>query len=606
MNVIHDSRRIEYRSPFGAVAQGTAVTLCADIFCAPGERMEALQLILQAEPADGSPWSAVLSPERIEGHRAVFLLDPETLLNAPGLYFYSFRQRSDDQQETAEDRNQITVYPAGLTVPRWFLDSVIYQIFPDRFFVGGAWIRKPGTFYYGSWFDLPMYIKDARGEIIRHDFFGGNLWGIAEKMDYIRRLGADVIYLNPIFTAASNHRYDTCDYYAVDPVLGGEEAFDAMIAAGREHGIRFILDGVFSHTGNDSIYFDRFRRYGAGRPASEQGAYGNPASKYRAWYRFGQEDDDYECWWGVKALPNVNEMEPGYLDYILRGPDSVIRHWGRKGISGWRLDVADELPDAFIALLRQTAEESMEEPVVIGEVWEDASNKISYGHRRTYYTAPELHSNTNYVFRSTLLAYFSGEITGRGAMERFLELHEHCPVHNFYALVNMTGSHDVERLMTCMRRAAAKDCRSAEAMVKCYAMIQFSFPGVPLIYYGDETGLEGGIDPDNRRTYPWGRENEELVAWFAMLAELRRTYSVLRRGYWSFSGAEADILSFDRYYADGRDVFGEAAPTCAQTAFRVLINRCGGEIAESDYSDLPGYEVAARIEGYGLMIKYLK
>ncbi|MBP1587226.1 MAG: glycoside hydrolase family 13 protein [Clostridia bacterium] len=460
--------------------------------------------------------------------------------------------------ETAEGGDvppyQITVYRKDLKVPDWFKNSIIYQIFPDRFAKGidAMTVNKPDSFMYGTWDDLPMYIKDADNNILRWDFYGGNLSGISGKLPYIEALGADVIYLNPIFESVSNHRYDTSDYMHVDGLLGGDAAFSLLKFVCERSNIKLILDGVFSHTGSDSVYFDKKHKYGGG-------AYGNRDSKYRSWYRFSEESDDvYDCWWGVKVMPNVNETDPGYMEFIASGEDSVVRKNLREGASGFRLDVADELPDEFIRALRAAADETALEvkyaPVVIGEVWEDATNKWSYGKLRSYFTEPELHSVTNYPFRKTLLSYFKGEISADRAAAGFLSMKENYPAENFYALANMTGSHDVTRLMTEMMGASEGRRAAAARLVYAYAAVMFTFPGVPLVYYGDETLLEGGEDPDNRRTYPWGREDLKSITLFAELAAIRRKYNCLVEGDITFvpgafnSGASrsGDVFAFLR------------------------------------------------------------
>lgn len=553
--MLHDSHQLFYRDPFGAVPVGTRV-----------------RLVLSASFQLSGCWVAWYG-DSTEGPRSgtvpmqVQWVDGQALytayldvLTVPGVYFYHFVYEQDGCRfyygnnaagrggvGTCSAENpvpyQITVYQADLTVPKWFQNTTIYQIFPDRFYraPGSPFVPRTNAFYYGSWEDTPLYLKDTKGDILRWEFYGGNLQGVQEKLDYIRSLGAGTVYLNPIFEASSNHRYDTANYRKVDSILGGEEAFDALLAEAKEKEVHIILDGVFNHTGQDSVYFDSFGRYGG------QGAYQNPDSPYRSWFRFGATDDDYECWWGIKDLPDVNELDPSFLDYILTGEDSVLRHWFRKGISGWRLDVADELPDQFLQILRQVSEESCVDPVILGEVWEDGTNKVSYGQRRMYYTAPELHTNTNYPFRNLLLDFLGKVQTPRQVEEAFLSLQENYPRHNFYALVNMTGTHDVERLMTALLRIAGEDRERAQTLLRCYAAILFTFPGVPLIYYGDETGLEGGCDPDNRRPYPWGKENREMIDWFVALGALRQNNRVLREGEWRvLSTEQSAVMGYQR------------------------------------------------------------
>lgn len=208
--------------------------------------------------------------------------------------------------------------------------------------------------------------------MLNNDFFGGNFQGITEKLPHIASLGATVLYLNPISKAFSSHRYDTGDYKTPDPMLGTEEDFATLCQEARKLGIHVILDGVFSHTGSNSLYFDRYRAFGG------HGAYADPQSPYRSWYQFYHYPDSYHCWWNFDTLPCVNKMDPTYLDYVIDGPDSVVAHWLRLGADGFRLDVVDELPDAFVLRLKRRIREIKPDALLIGEVWEDASNKIAY------------------------------------------------------------------------------------------------------------------------------------------------------------------------------------------------------------------------------------
>ena len=459
---------------------------------------------------------------------------------------------------------QLTVFEDTEPVPEWFYQSILYQIFPDRFCCSGEVLNpKPNSFLYGVWNDLPMYIKDEKQRIARWDFYGGNLYGVMEKLSYIKSLGVNVIYLNPIFFSRSNHRYDTADYSRVDPMLGGDDALSALIEAAKAQGIRLVLDGVFNHTGQHSLYFDRNDVYG-------NGAYHHPDSPYRNWYTFF-EDGRYLCWWGVDDLPMVNELDPSYLDYMVTGENSIVKKWMKTGISGWRLDVADELPDTFLEVLRKECRSIDSESVMIGEVWEDASNKESYGEQKQYFTKCELDSTTNYPFRTNLLDFFQNRISAYILCDRFNEQMENYPKRNFYAAVNLLGSHDVERIMTVAGMIAGNKA-DGKALMRQMVAMQFLFAGVPLVYYGDEAGLEGGKDPDNRRTYPWGREDQELIGWYRKLAQIRNTHPVLQTGYIRFWAMNDDVFCFTRYFKAGSDVLGR--PTASQTA-TVLANRSG-------------------------------
>lgn len=603
-DLFHDTRNEKYRTPFGAVSAGSSVTLslrAIEQYEFTGELTASIHF--EADTAFGNLIFDVpmrKQSQLCEGHIESVFSAAVDCFDAPGVYFYYFtvyRRSSlhfDADTEILYYGNnrggtgglgevfsnepvgfQITVYERDLSVPDWLADAVFYQIFPDRFASSGRIDpsdcgRVNGTIRrYKSWDAIPHYEKDENGDIKIWDFLGGDLYGITDKLDYISGLGANTIYLNPIFEAASNHRYDTADYKNVDPILGGNEAFDALTEEAKKKDIKIILDGVFSHTGCDSIYFDRYGNYGG------VGAYRNPESRYRSWYRFkGNNDDAYECWWGCKDLPNVNEMDPDYMSYMVEGDDSVLNHWFRKGVSGFRLDVADELPDAFIRAVRYCADRQTdgEKRVLIGEVWEDASNKISYGVRRQYFTAAELHSVTNYVFHDRLVEFLTGKISSQVLWARLLSLYENYPRHNFYAALNMTGSHDVERLFTMFLKSTGQDREKARRLQLAYAAVLFTFPGVPMIYYGDETCLEGEKDPDNRRPYPWGREDREMIEAFSALAHLRRALPVLRRGVFRIAtpfcaagDIVEDVFAFERHFINGLDAFGKPAPQNPET-----------------------------------------
>ena len=569
-----DSQNRIYRNPFGAVTAGTFVKLRIDAY---DDCPSDASLIRTAEikwsfydtlgnVSENSTPLSVVFKDNVDteyGPRLKYIFEGELKSDAPGVVFFRFAFKSIEGdtcygnnadlfggigENGSEEYYQITVTERNLKVPEWWKKGIIYQIFPDRFCRGiDATVEdKPNAFYYGTWDDLPFYVrKEGSTEIARWDFHRGNLSGVNGKIPYIEAIGANIIYLNPIFKARSNHRYDTCDYMHVDGLLGGDSAFELLSYICGKEGIKLMLDGVFSHTGADSIYFDREETRGTG-------AYNNPKSRYRSWYNFSPEtDDEYECWWGVKDLPNVNELDPDYLDYIVRNDDSVIRHWIKKGASGWRLDVADELPDKFIAELRKAADEAGSEcgreTVILGEVWEDASNKVSYEKLRSYFTSRELHTVTNYPFRKNLLAFFDGEIDASYFARRILSLKENYPKHNFYSLVNMTGTHDVPRLMTEMMKITCGNRYDARSLVKAYAAVMFTFPGVPLVYYGDETCLEGDVDPDNRRTFPWGHEDVNMITHFANLAILRKNNPALISGEIRFLNAGPDTLCYSRF-----------------------------------------------------------
>ena len=548
MSIYHDSHDIEYRRPFGAAPCGSEVRL---FIHADGIRKCDLLLWDGSSQEKRIPMKAVNN-----GFKVTIKMPKEPKLlwycfNLDALY-YGNTERLGGGLGRVYDRvppcYQITVYKESKT-PDWYKNGIVYQIFPDRFNRGSDWIARQMNaastrgknsvkrLLHEQWDDTPFYPKDEQGNITYWPFFGGTLEGIREKLDYLRALGVTVIYLNPIFKAASNHKYDTCDYMTIDEGFGDEASFKTLCESAKKRGIRIILDGVFSHTGADSIYFDKYSNYGGGACEGE-------SSKYYSWYRFQHFPDKYECWWGVLDLPNVEENNPAFRKYICNGENSVIRKWLRAGASGWRLDVADELPDNFIKDIRKAMDETKEDSVLLGEVWEDASNKVSYGDRRQYLLGDELHSTMNYPFRRAVIDYVLGKISSYELGSVFMSLKENYPPENFYGALNLIGSHDRKRTLTLMGEPPRElnDREKAEyrlppdayklavARMKLISLIQYTSPGVPCLYYGDEAGLEGYEDPFNRGTYPWGNENMELIHHYEELGRLRTGHPALISG----------------------------------------------------------------------------
>lgn len=438
-----------------------------------------------------------------------------------GLYFYHFEIRTLIEEQivyeyygTSEDGGsgtfypletttwdfQITCYEKKETAPRWYQESVFYQIFPDRFFNGNPDERvnqpKKNSFLYGTKEDLPLYIKDKDGEILRWDFFGGNLKGIQAKIPYLKELGVDALYLNPIFEATSNHRYDTGDFMKIDSVLGTESDFQELIEDLHRHDMRLILDGVFSHVGQKSRYFNIDGSYG-----ETKGAYQNIHSPYYSWFKFTHYPDKYESWWGIKDLPTIDKTNENYQNFIYGQKESVISKWTDLGVDGWRLDVADELPDAFIQGIRQTLDLSQDK-ILIGEVWEDASNKISYKIRRNYILGDHLHGVMNYPLRNVVIGLLNNELSPAKGAKSLMKLYENYPKEVFMNSLNNIGTHDTVRILSSLNQQIKK-------LNLAFGLLM-TFLGIPCIYYGDEVGLLGGTDPDNRRFYPWEKPDQEI------------------------------------------------------------------------------------------------
>ncbi len=434
---------------------------------------------------------------------------------------------------------QITCYKKDFTTPNWAKGGVMYQIFPDRFNYSGK--RKENIpsdrTIRENWGELPEWRPNEYGEITNSDFFMGDLEGITQKLDYLERLGVTCIYLNPIFSAYSNHRYDTGDYSKVDVIVGEEKDFEKLCSEAKKRNMTVINDGVYSHTGSDSIYFNRKGRY------DSVGAYNSKESPYYSWYRFSEWPNQYNSWWGFYTLPEVNETDPEFNEYI-NGEEGIIRKWIKAGSSGWRLDVADELPDPFLINLRKAVKAEDENAIVIGEVWEDASLKESYGSRRAFLLGDQLDSVMNYPFRGAILDYLRGA-DGKDMMERIMCVVENYPKPVLDVLMNLLSTHDTERALTVLAgeplhgrdrqwqantKLTDQQRQRGIQLMKIASGMLYTLPGFPCVYYGDEVGMEGYKDPFNRGCFPWGRENNELLNWFTRLGEMRKTCSALTDG----------------------------------------------------------------------------
>ena len=548
MSTYFDSRDPACKSPFGAVSCGTEVSFA--VFCSPEEEIIGGELRIFEEFAGKNR----TVPLHTDGgaFRCVY-----TAPNEPELAWYGFSltRRSGGIVDLG-GRWQLTVYDGRGHTPEWFGSGVSYQIFPDRFcrsripdpagMVGERTVHE-------NWQDTPDFLPDEQGEIRNRDFFGGDLPGITGKLDYLKGLGVTTVYLNPIFEAASNHRYNTADYLAIDPMLGKEEDFQTLCREAHKREMRILLDGVFNHTGSVSRYFNADGSY------PDVGAAQSAQSPYYNWYHFSRWPAEYDAWWGIKTLPAVEENHPDYREFIFGGRDSVVRHWLRCGADGWRLDVADELPDDFIAQLRCAMEEEKSDALLIGEVWEDGSNKIAYDRRRRYLLGSETHGLMNYPFRTAALQWLCGGDASdfRESMET---LRENYPPDAYYSAMNFLSTHDTPRILTLLGgepvpedkpgRAAARlspaGYELARRRLMVGAMLLYAFPGSPTVYYGDEAGVQGYEDPLNRRTYPWGQEDERLLAWYRKLGALRCSRPSLQQGGISYPLAAGGGLAVRR------------------------------------------------------------
>ena len=482
------------------------------------------------------------------------------ILNDPGLYFYYFKI-GDRTAGCGKLRNlefseqihyyQILIYSENFSTPDWFKGGIMYQIFPDRFFRCGNVTLEEGKWLHADWNEKPEYRMNSRGKVLNNDFFGGNLRGICAKLDYLEKLHVSVIYLNPIFRAYSNHRYDTGDYKKIDPMLGTEEDFAFLMNECKARNIRIMLDGVFNHTGDDSLYFNKYGRY------DELGAYQSKDSKYYAWYNFTEYPNKYDSWWGIDNLPAVNESCPSYIDFIT-GDEGVLKYWLKYDLAGYRLDVADELPDEFIEKIRAAVKSARPEALVLGEVWEDASNKIAYSKRRRYFQGAELDSVMNYPLKDAIIHFITHNDTLM-LRQTLAMLRDNYPKIVLDSLMNILGTHDTVRILTAFGGIPAKNKdemnvlkmdpeirKKAIECVKIAALLLFTLPGNPCIYYGDEIGMEGYSDPFCRCPFQWDRIDSDLLSYFQKLAEIRYSYHVFKDSEYKELFVDTNCLIYER------------------------------------------------------------
>lgn len=565
-HAIFDSRDPRCKEPFGAVSCGTKISLT---LCPPlAEGFLNCTLLLQSEFTERH-WEVPLPSLGVEDNCLIFSgIYPAPDL--PDLIWYTFRFCRQDGQILFLGKNglflqadeavpwQQTVYDASLSTPSWFGQGVTYQIFPDRFRRANP-PRLSGVLgerrFHLDWNEGMNFLAARDGETQNHDYFGGNLAGVEEKLPYLRALGISTIYFCPIFEADSNHRYNTGDYEKIDPMLGAEDDFRRLCEKAHALGIRVMLDGVFNHTGSNSRYFNADGAY------SSSGAAQSQDSPYYPWYTFQEWPLQYDSWWGVHTLPAVNENHPDYMDYIIEGENSIIRRWLRAGADAWRLDVADELPDDFIARIRRVMMEEKSESFLLGEVWEDGSNKISYGQRRRYLLGQEVHGLMNYPFRTAALAYLQGG-DAASFMDAMETIRENYPPAAFYSGMNLLGTHDTPRILTLLGtfpkeppaahaaravyRMTEKERRRGKKLLCLGAVLLYTFPGSPTIYYGDEAGMEGYEDPFNRGPYPWEQEDTDLLRHFALLGKLRNERISLQSGTLQWLHARGPLMAFLR------------------------------------------------------------
>ena len=553
----------------GAFALGTELTLSAQVPRRLGITAVTLRIARDGEGATDLPVAFSDSTHGVDEYRMTLTLDKAFCGGEDALFYYEILfLRGADVLYTDSVNNvdfvlstqsagkfRLLVYRADFTVPEWFAGGTMYQIFVDRFHRGAPWrLPRDDAHLNLDWENgIPDYPERAGDAFDNNTFFGGDLEGVREKLDHLASLGVTVIYLCPIFESHSNHKYDTGDYEQVDEMFGGEEALRDLICAAKQKGIRLILDGVFNHTGDDSRYFNRYGTY------DSLGAYQSPDSPYFGWYRFDEHPDRYDAWWGIDILPKLNHSFEACRQFFV-GEGGIVERYLKMGIGGWRLDVADELSDQFLDALRCRAKQAASDALIIGEVWENAADKIAYGKRRRYFRGTQLDSVMNYPLRNAVLAFV---LHGDAASlyNAATELYSSYPPFVCDALMNLLGTHDTARILSVLSgvpleemdnaelarfRLGAEQRRTAVARLKVASTLQFTLPGVPSVYYGDEAGLEGGRDPFCRMPYPWGHEEGELMEHYRFLGGLRAKHSVFRHGTLCFWEHREHFVAYTR------------------------------------------------------------
>lgn len=492
----------------------------------------------------------------------------------PGLYWYHFELetpwginvlgnagRGMGEFGKVDCDFQQTVYDKYFQTPSFLKGGLIYQIFPDRFFKSEKLKKNvPKSRVMRSWGEEPFWKEEQMNGVWNNDYFGGDLKGIEEKLPYISSLGVTCIYLNPIFESHTNHRYDTADYEKIDSLLGSEADLKSLCKTAKEkYGISIILDGVFSHTGCDSRYFNMYSRY------ADLGACNSKSSPYYSWYKFIKWPDEYQSWWGIRLLPEINEENESYRKYIC-SENGILRRWMKCGISGWRLDVADELPDVFLDDLRKAVKEENPQAVIIGEVWENAVTKEAYSQRRRYLLGEQLDSVMNYPFANAILD-FVRDGNSKAFENSIMDIVESYPPIVLNILMNHIGTHDTQRAITRLAGERCDGCsrewqyehnvlskekfRRGIKMLRLASLLQYTLPGVPSLYYGDEVGLQGMKDPFNRGCMNWEHQNKELLKWYVRLGEIRHAYSAFKDGEINFIYASNGAVAYERRSKNG-------------------------------------------------------
>jgi glycosidase len=568
-SIAFDSRSVAHKRPFGAVAAGSTIEFAVDAL----RGVARMTLVIEKRRLEGNQEVLEYSEvARVSMHKGDHWTAGYRFTDV-SIYGYWFEAELDNGQRYAFQNNRDavhwtrekgsggagevgelpqalstirrfrqTVYSPDFKVPDWAPDIVYYYIFPERFRngdkrndpkVGRDRYKNHDIEFHTKWTDKPFRpgSGDGSDDVHSNDFFGGDLAGIIDKLDYIKDLGTNTIYMTPVFQAPSNHKYDTADYTRIDPAFGTNDDFVRLTREAARRGIRVIPDTSLNHVGSDSKYFNRFGNYGTGG-AFDNGRI-NPQSPYASWFSFdttqANPDKQYKGWVGINDLPELNKASPGWRDFAYRKPDSVMKQWLDRGAAGWRMDVAPWVPDDFWREWRAEIKRHKPDALTVAETWFDASK---------YFLGDMFDSTMNYIFRNAALEYAAGG-SAKALVSQLELMREAYPPQAHSALMNLLSTHDAARALYKFgfqdeRKDSAATIALAKRRLLLAVFLQMTYPGAPTIYYGDEVGVTGGDDPFNRATYPWadegGTPDLALLAQFKQLTKLRHENAVLRRG----------------------------------------------------------------------------
>ena len=552
MKVFYDPLSTAYKSVSGGVASDQALKFNIDIdsgkVCYLALRNDSdNQTVNFKMRKRGDSFFVELLPLEKGLYWYYFVCDGKKI----GKNYFNFAEIGDYTEDF-----ELLIYDKNQTYPKTFCGGIMYQIMPDRFAKADGYGVTDGKRLRLDWGGTPEFLP-REGKIRNDDFFGGNFEGIRRKLPYLKELGITNIYLNPIFESNSNHRYDTGDYLKFDKLLGTDEDFKNMIDTGKSLGIDFIIDGVFNHTGDDSIYFNKYKNY------DSLGAYNDKKSPYYNWFIFQKYPNVYTSWWGIDTLPTIDKNCEEFEEFIA-GENGVLDRCLKFGVRGVRLDVVDEIPDSFVEKITKRVKSYGNDKIVIGEVWEDATNKIAYGVRRKYFQGGELDSVMNYPLKNAIIDYvISGNADFIYKIVR--EQIDNYPHFALNCMMNILGTHDTPRILTVLgKRGILKSERidmvneklteyeysQGVKALKCASLLQFTLYGVPCIYYGDEIGMEGNKDPFNRRCFVEEKANSELLTFYKMLGKLRSKYSIFKEGKLEQIKKYKGVFTFTRTQGD--------------------------------------------------------